>query len=391
MQPQRQKPSPLIYRDVAALAPVIEDFRVRLSASSAERLRGICGFDGFIDTFLRMEVPPSMGEFGPKVTAAAGVAASYRVRHLGEKFGGNGPLLAAALADICGGSTEITYIGAIGDGEVLPIFRDALEAKTKKLHALGAPAVTTCLEFTDGKIMLNDAQPCAAISWERLLERVGADSLDKELQSARFIAAVNWGKLPHAGPIWSGLARRLSEIGSPAKSVVFFMDLAEFETRSRADLADLAGRIEEITRQCDTILSLNLKEAWQMAGFFGGAYHGRRDPETVADLALFLRQRVAVDRVIVHPREGSACASAEGTIYVAGPYCASPLISTGAGDNFGAGCLAGILKGLDDRGVLLAGNGASGHFVRSGRTPSFNAIVKLLDAWSEGTLGDRLP
>jgi hypothetical protein len=55
----------------------------------------LCGFDGFIDTFVRLQTPPSMAEFGPKVTAAAGVAASYPVRHLGDKFGGNGPLFVA--------------------------------------------------------------------------------------------------------------------------------------------------------------------------------------------------------------------------------------------------------------------------------------------------------
>jgi hypothetical protein len=231
---------------------------------------------------------------------------------------------------------------------------------------------------------------CAEVTWERLLQCVGSNVLDDELKSARFISAVNWGKLPHAGVIWSNLAARLGSLGVPAKKVLYFMDLAEFETRPFADRKELLGRLGPITRQCETILSFNLKEAWQMAEVFGGTYQGRKDATTVAELTAYLRSHIAVDRVIVHPNNGAACASAQGTVYVPGPYCADPLISTGAGDNFGAGCVAAALQGLDDTGIVLAGNCASGHFIRSGRSASFADMGRLLDAWSAGTLAERL-
>ena len=127
-----------------------------------------------------------------------------------------------------------------------------------------------------------------------------------------------------------------------------------------------------------------------MGEVFGAAYHGRRDAEAVVELAALLHSHIAVDRVIIHPNDGAACASAAGTVYVPGPYCREPLISTGAGDNFGAGCLAAALRGLDDAGLLLAGNCASGHFVRSGRSAAFAEMIQLLDAWAAGTLGERL-
>jgi len=379
-----------IYRNVQSLAPVIADFKAKTATPARPRFSGLCGFDGFIDTFVRLLAPPSMAEFGPKVTAAAGIAASYPARHEGDKFGGNGPLFAAAINDIHVGAIDVTYIGALGRGEVLPIFQAALGNKTKRLHTIAAAAITTCLEFTDGKVMLNDMAACGEVTWEGLLECIGQAVLDEELKAARFISAVNWGKLPHAGPIWSNLAARLAELGMPAKEVFFFMDLAEFETRPLADRQDLLARMPAITRQCNTILSFNLKEAWQMGEVFGGAFHGRKDADAVAELAAFLRARIDVDRVIIHPNDGSACASAVGTVYVPGPYCNEPLISTGAGDNFGAGCLSGALQGLDDTGILVAGNCASGHFVRSGRSASFADMAKLLDAWAAGTLGERL-
>jgi len=379
-----------IYRDMQSLAPVIEKFKAKTTITASVRPSGLCGFDGFIDTFVRLQTPASMAEFGPKVAAAAGIAASYPVRHLGDKFGGNGPLFAAALNDIHGGKIDVTYIGAMGRGEVLPIYQEALGGKTKHLYTLAQPAHTTCLEFTDGKVMLCDMAACAEVTWERVLECVSQSALDAELKAAAFISAVNWGKLPHAGPIWSHLAARLAELGRSAKEVFFFMDLAEFETRPLADRNDLLERLPAITRQCQTLLSFNLKEAWQMGEVFGGAYHGRKDADSVAELAAFLRSRIAVDRIIIHPNDGAACASASGAVYVPGPFCREPLISTGAGDNFGAGCLAAAIKGFGDAEILLAGNCASGHFVRSGRSASFVDMVKLLDAWANGTLRERL-
>ncbi len=379
-----------IYRDVESLEPVLNNFKKKTSTPAAARPSGLCGFDGFIDTFVRMQSPASMAEFGPKVTAAAGVAASYPARHLGERFGGNGPIIAAALHDIFSGGIDVTYIGAMGEGEVLPIFQAALGGKTKRLYTLASAAQTTCLEFTDGKIMLNDMTPCGDVTWERLLANVGQSALDEELKAASFLGAVNWGKLPHAGEIWSNLAARLAELGVPAKKVIYFMDLADFEVRPQSDREELLARMEPITRQCQTILSFNLKEAWQMAEVFSGAFHGRKDADSVSDLAAFLKERISVDRVIVHPNDGAACASVDGTVYVPGPHCHEPLISTGAGDNFGAGCLAAALRGLDDTGIVLAGNCASGHFVRSGRSASFADMARLLDAWSGGTLLERL-
>jgi hypothetical protein len=372
------------------MAAVIADFKAKVAIPTPPRLSGLCGFDGFVDTFVRLQTPASMAEFGPKVAAAAGIATSFPVWHLGDKFGGNAPLFAAAINDIHGGEIDVTMIGALGCGEVLPIFQAALGSKTKRLLTLAAPAHSTCLEFTDGKVMLNDMAACGEITWERLLDSVGQSVLDTELKAARFISAVNWGKLPHAGDIWSKLAERLAELGVRAKEVLFFMDLAEFETRSLGDRQDLLGRLGPITRQCQTMLSFNLKEAWQMGELFGGNYSGRKDADAVASLAAFLRSRIAVDRVIIHPNDGAACASAAGTVYVSGPYCREPLISTGAGDNFGAGCLSAAMKGLDDTGILLAGNCVSGHFVRSGRSASFADMVKLLDAWAADELGDRL-
>lgn len=379
-----------VYKHVKELSGLIASFKHAVDARGKSSRAGLCGFDGFMDRFTRLVDPGTMAEFGSRVGAAAGIAASFLSEHRGEKFGGNGPLITSALSDIYSNEIDLAYIGAMGAHEVLPVYRDALEAKTEALYTLAEPAYSNCLEFEDGKLMLCDLSSCSEITWERLIERVGADALDALLSKAEFIAAVNWGKLPHVGGIWRQLARRLRELDISAKQVKFFMDLAEFEHRSDADRTELIDVVAEVTQQCDTVLSFNLREAWLMAETLGGSYTGRKEAESVADCANFLKTRIETDRLIIHPNDGAACASASGTVYLPGPYCDKPLISTGAGDNFGAGCLAAWLEGLDDAGILMAGNCASGYFVRSGRSISFAGMCALLDSWSANTLADRL-
>lgn len=331
-----------------------------------------------------------MGEFGAKVKDAAGISASYSVHHIGDKFGGNGPLLAGALHDLFGGKIDISYIGALGKGSVLPIFQDALGGKMKSLHTLAEPAHSDCLEFKDGKIMLSDMRSCADVCWERLIECVGIARLDALLKESRFIAAVNWGKLINVGGIWENIVKRLEALGGAKKEVVFFMDLAEFEQRPRQDRLELVELVGRITAQCHTLLSFNLKEAWQMADEFHGNFHGRKTPRDIAELAAFLKEAIDADRILIHPNDGAACAGNEGCVYVPGPFCKEPLISTGAGDHFGAGCLGGVLSGMDDLGILLSGVCASGYFVRSGRSPSFQEAGRLASLWVEGNLPERL-
>jgi hypothetical protein len=53
-------------------------------------------------------------------------ANSYTLEHLGDKFGGNGPLFATALHGLMNGRAAVTYIGGVGNGEVLPIYKEAM-------------------------------------------------------------------------------------------------------------------------------------------------------------------------------------------------------------------------------------------------------------------------
>lgn len=378
------------YSSVGELGDVLEEIRSARGRGMPEGLSGICGFDGFIDTFIELESPDSMEAFGPKVAEAAGIATSFTARHQGDRFGGNGPLFASALHSFFDEGVDITYIGAMGDGEILPVFREALEGKMKRLVSLAEPAHSDCLEFRDGKVMLSDLRTCSDIHWERLLERMDRSELEAEVKNCNFIGAVNWGKLVKVGTIWKGLSETLESVGRREDKVPFFMDLAEFEQRPLEDQKELVELVGSITSTCDTILSFNLKEAWQMAEVFGGNFKGEKKPGKIAELAAFLFAEIGVDRIVIHPNDGAACASAQGAIYVPGPFCQKPLISTGAGDTFGAGVMSARLLGLSDAALVTCGACASGYYVRTGKFPSLSQIIELAEMWGEGSLPERL-
>lgn len=382
--------SPRLYTRIQELSAPVAALQRRLLGTPTPAQSGICGFDGFVDTFIRVTQPDTLLEFGRRTSAAAGISTSFPVVHDQDKFGGNGPLLAGALNDLLSGRAAITYIGALGDGEVQPIFQRALGHKVRQIYTLADPAHSDCLEFNDGKIMLSDLRACAQITWARVLERVGEDTLDALLLQSDFVAAVNWGKLVNVGLVWENLAARLRALSVPAKKVLFFMDLAEFEQRPEEDRRQLVAMLGRITSQCRTMLSFNLKEAWQMADLFGPPYHGRKAPEDVLALTVDLRRHLDVDWVIVHPNDGAACAGPENAVYVPGPFCRQPLISTGAGDHFGAGALGAALRGEDELGMVLVGALTSGYFVRSGRSPSLEQVSEIAQLWVDGALPERL-
>ena len=63
-------------------------------------------------------------------------------------------------------------------------------------------------------------------------------------------------------------------------------------------------------------------------------------------------------------------------------YCEEPVLTTGAGDNFNAGFILGLLMELEPDIALLLGMAVSGYYVRNGCSGDFDEILDALIAWS---------
>lgn len=360
--------------------------QLRAQRATLAQKRALVGFDGFVDTIVtpvalragqgdNFTPIGTIAEFGQRITAAAGKSTNLEFYPRMDKLGGNGPIMANALH---AQGTDITYVGALGKSAVHPVFAD-LAAKAQVI-SLCDPAATTAVEFTDGKLMLGMMRSLDEITPEKIAAVVGGDNYRGMLATADLIALVNWTMIPNLTAVFVDLVQTVLPQVPVKPGRIFFFDLADPEKRSRADLVyalDTIGKFEQFGR---VTLGLNLKEAQQVFDVLGFG----KETETehgLRAMAEKIRTRLDLTTVVIHPKEAAACATREGTHWVPGPYVAQPLITTGAGDHFNAGFSAGQLMGLPPEACLGVGVCTSGHYVRTGRSPTLADLETFLANW----------
>jgi len=346
----------------------------------------LVGFDGFVDTIvtpvgLRRSAGDNftpiatLAEFGQRIVAAAGKSTNIELYPRVDKLGGNGPIMANALLAI---GTRVTYVGAVGRPNIHPVFADmAARART---FSLAAAAQTTAVECNDGKLMLGQMRCLDEITYERICEVMGEASLHAEIGSAKLVSLVNWTMIPNMTEIFTALADKVLPKLAPDPERIFFFDLADPEKRSADDLRRALDAMKRFMKFGRVTLGLNLKEAQQVASALGLAAV-TEDETGLRAMAKDIRALLGLTTVVVHPRESAACATESGTAWVPGPYVEKPLITTGAGDHFNAGFTSGQLLGLDPEGCLTLGVCTSGHYVRTGESPSLAALETFLANW----------
>lgn len=346
----------------------------------------LVGFDGFVDTIvtpvgLRRSAGDNftpigtLAEFGQRIVAAAGKSTNIELYPRGDKLGGNGPIMANALLAI---GTRVTYVGAVGRPNIHPVFADmAARART---FSLAAAAQTTAVECNDGKLMLGQMRCLDEITYQRICDVMGEAALHAELGSAKLVSLVNWTMIPNMTEIFTALVENVLPKLAPDPERIFFFDLADPEKRSVHDLRGALTAMQRFVAFGRVTLGLNLKEAQQVASALGIAPVAE-DEKGLRSMAHDIRARLGLTTVVVHPRESAACATEAGTAWVPGPYTEKPLITTGAGDHFNAGFTAGQLLRLDPEACLTLGVCTSGHYVRTGESPSLAALETFLANW----------
>ncbi len=399
-----------MHRDRATIAASAAIF-LRGFAARADGTRVLLGFDGFVDSIIdvverrhdgdRYERVPTIARFAAKLAAAAGQSGNYELVTRLQKLGGNGPIMANALASA---GLGVTYIGALGDPKPHPAFEGF--CKVAKVHSVLQPGMTDALEFEDGKLMLGKIEHLEGLNQALLDEKVGREAFRRMLSDSRLLAMVNWTMLGGMRSIWEALLEEVlpslgegvgvgaGGVGATLKASrpMIFVDLADPEKRSDEDLLDAMGMLSRFTRYTKTVLGLNLKESLQAL-----AVLGLRPPADPAgapeEIAVMLRGELGLYGVVVHPRHAAAAALAEpGGEEVAsatfeGPFTRRPALSTGAGDNFNAGFCLGLLAGMGVEEALCTGTATSGFYVRQARSPSLEELAAFCDHLPEAEGG----
>ena len=361
--------------------------RDAIKIALATQCKAFVGIDGFIDEIIHLvDVRQDfenytrlnkMTEFAAKISEAAGRSGNFERVVQRVKMGGNGPLMSSAMGNL---GTEIFYTGAVGWPEVHEIFKP-LEV-FGRVVTLCEPAHTDAFEFFDGKMLMGKLEVLKTITPERLIECCGGEAaLLKELESCQLVALTNWTMVPFATEVFGTL---LNLAGKCNHSPLFFFDLADPEKRTKEDLCELIALFSEqsgLGRH--VILGLNHNEALQVACAmdFGNVDESEAE-EPLCHLAQSIQQASGITEIVVHPRKCSAAATAEGSSYAIAPFTPTPKLSTGAGDHFNGGYAFGRLNGLDPLMSMISGNAVSGHYVRTGHSPTADDLLEFLEKWS---------
>ena len=172
------------------------------------------GLDGFVDEIVHVvdkrdsaesfQRLPTIAKLAERLGAAANKSTNIELVSRLTKLGGNGPIMANALASF---GLGVTYLGNLGYPNLHPIFADF--AKRAEVHSIAEPGHTDALEFEDGKIMLGKHSSLKEVTWANIQARYGLEKFARHFASADLVGFVNWTMLPYMSDIWDALRREL--------------------------------------------------------------------------------------------------------------------------------------------------------------------------------------
>lgn len=344
----------------------------------------VTGFDGFVDEMISLvdqrrdlenfDRVETINQFGDLIKAAAGQSSLREIVVSQIDPGGCAVNMGDGLAALGLGVTTFATVGE-------PMHASFADYAAKaKVHSWGRePGRTLAYEFADGKVMFSSVSHLTEFTPEHVRERLIDGEFARACERASLIALTNWALYPHMTACWREINQSVfARLPNPPR---LFLDLVDPSSRSAADILEMLRAVSEFEANCRTSLGLNQNEANILCRLLELPHE--RSPEAVncAEQAERLQARLAISEVVIHTHRFAVNASASGTAWANGPYCARPLKSTGAGDRFNAGYALGLILDLDAEARLLLGNTVSGCYVRSARSPVLQDVLQLLQNW----------
>lgn len=357
--------------------------QLTVGTATAANLSAFVGLDGFVDEILHVVDKresadkyvrlATIAQFAERLGAAAGRSTNVELVGQLTKLGGNGPIMANALASF---GLKVTYLGILGYPALHPVFAEF--AKRAEVHSIAEPGYTDALEFEDGKIMVGKHQSLKQMNWENIKGRFGADKFASLFGSADLIGFVNWTMLTAMSDIWSSVLNEVCPKMN-GKRRKLFIDLADPEKRTGEDIAHALDLVMAFQKHFDVILGLNEKEGYAIGENLG--IKGESSRDGLVALCQRIRTQLQIDTVVIHPTAYALASGPDTTTYVEGPFTPKPKITTGAGDHFNSGFCLGKLLGFPTGLSLLTGVTTSGFYVRTGQSPAISDLIGMLRNW----------
>src|SRR5260370_21889791 len=133
--------------------------QLQAAAGRIGQMTAFVGLDGFVDDILHVVDKresaekyvrlPTIAQYAERLAAAAGRSTNVELVSQLTKLGGNGPIMANALASF---GLNVSYLGNLGYPNLHPVFADF--AKRSEVFSLAEPGYTHAIEFEDVKIRM---------------------------------------------------------------------------------------------------------------------------------------------------------------------------------------------------------------------------------------------
>ncbi len=345
----------------------------------------LIGFDGFTDEIVsavdrrdsatQFSSMTTLESLASRIHDAAGKSSNIELISKQIKIGGNGPILAQALVHA---GCAPTLIGCLGDTQIEPLFIP-LTSRCKEVISLGASSHTDAIEFSDGKLMLGKHKSVLALTKERIQERIDRKTLIRLFNDHDVFVSVNWTMILSMTDIWRWLIEDILPEMTPKKRIVF-VDLADPAKRSDADILEAVRVLQAMKPYYQVHLGLNERESERVVSLVSTESMDTKR-QSIQNTAHTILQKTELDTIIIHSTKMAACSTQEESIAIEGPFCPTPYLSTGGGDNFNAGYLFGVCLGLSIEEALLLGKATSGYYVRVGNSPTLQELSQFLRIW----------
>ena len=278
--------------------------RLLTMVEPASRLRAFVGLDGFVDEIIHVvdkrdnaeayQRVPTISRFSERIAAAAGHSTNIELVNQRTKLGGNGPIMANALARL---GIKVTYVGALGYPNMHPVFNEF--ARRAEVHSIAEAGHTDALEFADGKLMFGKSAHFNEITWANIQARFGRDKFIEKFSTADLAGFVNWTMVPYMSELWASLLEEFCPSPKAARRRIFF-DLADPEKRTGKDILRALELIPRFEKFFEVILGLNEKEAYEIGAVLGLDIRDR-SRHGLAALARAIQAQVPITSLVVHP------------------------------------------------------------------------------------------
>jgi len=321
------------------------------------------GFDAFVDAIARPVRTGSalhpesyfdgMSDFALYLQAKGNMSCSVELEEITEKLGGNMAIVANALSGL---GVQTHCVGPFGLPSTHPAFRNM--ALHCDLYSVGNPGACTALEFNSGKLMLGTNRDLNHLDYAAILAHVSVETLRALAAKSEILCFLNWSELPCATDIFIGFRDNVLR-HIPGKRLLF-VDLSDCSRRTAADIQELMDVLAEMPENVDVALSMNKNEENILTEALG-------IPQTdCISKGQWLAARYGFAHIFFHDRHMNHHVRREAAFSHEAAFIENPVLLSGAGDNFNAGLIAGMLMDLPGNALLTFAIETARHYLQHG-------------------------